>query len=125
MLQLVEVNGQMVTLKPTKILIFDISSGGVRLHTRIDFPTTMNMIVRVTFTLLGDQIQLIGELKRKKVIREHLFEYGISFITDHAEQQMLNGHINTLAVRLRKTLTNHIKSCSFSTEEEIKEMYSY
>jgi hypothetical protein len=125
LLEVTELNGKIVSSIPSKISIFDISSGGVRLHTRINFPMNMEIRMKLSFTLLGQNLDPIAFFNRKKQIREDLFEYGIAFLPDPAEQRMLISHINTLAIRLRKTLTNNLITSSSSPGGQIKQMYSY
>jgi|GEM_PF-3585673 len=106
----------------TRTAFKDISLGGARMHTQLDFPEHMDILFEFIFTLFGNEIKIVGTIVRKAELHPDLFEYGIKFsITEVSLEQLLSTQLQRLSIRLRES--NIQKDCSFYTEHELLSLY--
>ncbi|MFD0694584.1 PilZ domain-containing protein [Paenibacillus sp. GCM10027628] len=124
MFKIIGIHNKATDTKYTKISIKDISSGGIRMHTPLDLPVNMSLLLEFTFKLFSQDIKVLGTITRKNMLHESLYEYGIKFsIADIQLEQQLMSQLQLLSARLRHT--NVLSSCSFCSEEEMAEIYSH
>ncbi|MBD0382445.1 PilZ domain-containing protein [Paenibacillus sedimenti] len=124
MFKIIGIQNEATDTKYTKISIKDISSGGIRIHTPLDLPVNMSLLLEFTFTLFSQDVKVLGTITRKSMLHASLYEYGIKFsIADIQLEQQLRSHLHMLSTRLRHT--NVLSSCSFCSEEEMVEIYSH
>jgi len=121
--KIIGIDNKSADTKYTKISIKDISAGGIRMHTPLDLPVNMNLLLEFTFQLFSQDMKVLGIITRKNILHRTLYEYGIKFsIADLTLEQLLTGQLQLLSTRLRHT--NILTSCSFCSEEELAEIYS-
>ncbi|WP_308638341.1 PilZ domain-containing protein [Paenibacillus silvisoli] len=105
-----------------QIALKDISLGGARMHSKLDFPLHANLLLEISFTVIEQKYKILGTIVRKTLVNSSLYEYGIKFIiADASTEQQFMKHLNIFSVRLRDT--NVLGSCSFCTEEELESIY--
>jgi hypothetical protein len=121
-LKIIGINKILVDTKFAQIFVTDISAGGLCIHSKLDLPLHMDLLLEFNFSLFDKQMKVIGTVTRKSNLENALFEYGIQFFIDENLHKELLGKLNLLHVRLRQT--NVISSCSFCSEEEMKQFYS-
>ena len=61
-------NGKKVNLGSTKIEIFDMGPGGLRIKTDIKLPIRKDLILKFSMTILGEQLELPGIIAWKKEV---------------------------------------------------------
>lgn len=121
-LKIIGINQIMVDTKYAQIIVVDISAGGLRIHSKLDLPLNIDLLLEFRFSLFDKQMKILGTITRKSIFKPELFEYGIQFSLDEHAHSILIGKLNLLHIRLRQT--NVISSCSFCTEEELNDFYS-
>ncbi|MFC5447692.1 PilZ domain-containing protein [Paenibacillus aestuarii] len=120
--RIVGIRNKESTSNYTKTAFKDISLGGARMHSQLDFPEHIDILFEFIFTLFGNEIKIIGTIVRKAELHPSLFEYGIKFsITEASLDQLLSTQLQRLSIRLRDS-TIH-KDCSFCTEHEVSTLY--
>ncbi|UKS26414.1 PilZ domain-containing protein [Paenibacillus sp. HWE-109] len=114
---------QAADTKQSKIMIKDISAGGIRIHTPLNLPVDLNLLLEFTFLLFHEEMKILGVIKRKMTLNTSLYEYGIAFsIADPLMEQQLIRHLIQLSTRLKQT--NLLASCSFCSEEDMADILS-
>jgi hypothetical protein len=121
-LKIVGINNTLVETKYASIFVTDISAGGLRIHSKLDLPLHIDLLLEFTFSLFHKDVKFLGTIVRKSTLTSTLFEYGIRFSLNETQHALLTGHLNLLSIRLRQS--SMITSCSFCTEEELKEFYA-
>ncbi|MBB3108633.1 c-di-GMP-binding flagellar brake protein YcgR [Paenibacillus phyllosphaerae] len=121
LLKIIAVSGNVTDTKYSKIAIKDISAGGIRMHSRLNLPVHVNLLLEFSFQLFNENVKLIGAITRKTEIAPALFEYGIQFYLDINKERQLISNLNQLTARLRNM--DVLSSCSFCSDEELDEFY--
>ncbi|WP_248926535.1 PilZ domain-containing protein [Paenibacillus hamazuiensis] len=104
-------------VKTAKIAIHDISAGGMRFVSDINFSEELNVLFEVKFTALGKPYKILGQLLRVKEVKPQIYEYSTKFSLNEPEESALVSMLNALSIKLRKV--NVLSSCSFCTDEEL------
>ncbi|NEW08009.1 PilZ domain-containing protein [Paenibacillus sp. SYP-B3998] len=105
----------------SKIMIKDISVGGIRMHTPLDLPVQMDLLLEFTFQLFHNHLKILGTITRKNKLNPSLYEYGIKFsIVDLVMEQALASHLTLLGTRLKHTKV--LASCSFCSDEDLADI---
>lgn len=100
-LKIVQINGTKVASKPALVFVNDLSAGGLRFHTELSLPSDKyQLILEFAFELLEQKLLLLGSIVRK-VQNDQLFEYGVKFIIDGADQDKLHHLVTKLQQRMR------------------------
>jgi c-di-GMP-binding flagellar brake protein YcgR len=121
--KIIGIKNKATDTKHSKIMIKDISAGGIRMHTPLNLPTEMSLLLEFTFHLFHQEMKILGIIKRKTMLNPSLYEYGIEFsIADKAIEHQLTSHLIMLGSRLRHT--NVLASCSFTSDEDMEDIYS-
>ncbi|MFJ8064732.1 EAL domain-containing protein [Psychrobacillus sp. NPDC096426] len=100
-MKLESIAGQNVELRKTKVLIEDISIGGLRYVSTLKLPVRGDILFKFKTEILGKSITLYGSIVWKEEINEELVEYGIKFIIGKGEQTSLSSLINTFTKSLK------------------------
>ncbi|MCC3359155.1 PilZ domain-containing protein [Bacillus sp. REN16] len=62
-------------------MINDISIGGLKFHSSYEFPVKYNIIMKISFTLHGEEFELKGKIiRREDHIKGKSVAYGVQFI---------------------------------------------
>jgi c-di-GMP-binding flagellar brake protein YcgR len=121
--KIIGIRNRATDTKHSKIMIKDISAGGIRMHTPLDLPTEMSLLLEFTFLLFHQEMKILGVIKRKTMLKPTLYEYGIEFsIADPVLEQQLTSHLIMLCTRLRHK--NVLASCSFCSEEDLEDIFA-
>ena len=59
-------NGKKVNLGSTRVEIFDMGPGGLRIKTDIKLPIRKDLILKFSMTILGEQLELPGISRLEK-----------------------------------------------------------
>jgi hypothetical protein len=97
-LGLIEVRGHPVKSRLRKVLVSQISPGGMAVVTILDFPTTLQYVVQVQVEIGPTIHQLYGQIVWKRP-QEYLFEYGIVFIMPPSSKRSLIYALNQLLLK--------------------------
>ncbi|MBS4218939.1 EAL domain-containing protein [Bacillus sp. FJAT-49711] len=93
---------QDITLGKTEVLIQDLSLGGLSLVSDIKMAVRPDMILSIETEILGESVELIGKIVWMKELYDDLYHYGIEFMIEETERDLLAKLINTLTVKVRK-----------------------
>ena len=97
-------NGKKVNLGSTRIEIFDVGPGGLRIKTDIKLPIRKDLILKFSMTILGEPLELPGIIAWKKEVDFENNMYGIQFILNDKERKDLTALLNRFQVKLRKSV---------------------
>ncbi|NOV02919.1 PilZ domain-containing protein [Paenibacillus planticolens] len=123
MFKIIGIKNKATDTKHSKIMIKDISAGGIRMHTPLNLPTEMSLLLEFTFHLFHQEMKILGIIKRKTMLKPSLYEYGIEFsIADPTIEQQLTSHLILLGSRLRHT--DVLASCSFCSDDDMTDIFS-
>ncbi|MFD2385326.1 PilZ domain-containing protein [Paenibacillus xanthanilyticus] len=122
LLKIISVSGTKTDTKHSRIAIKDISAGGIRMHSKLDLPIHVNLVLEFTFQLFNEPVKVIGAITRKTKLDDALFEYGIQFYLDVNKERQLMAYLNMLSTRLRAQ--NVLGSCSFCSDDDLDEFYN-
>ena len=78
-MKLISIAGRSMELGVSKVLIEDISVGGLRFVSTLKLPIRGDVIYQFKTEILGESITLNGSIVWKEEINEDLTEYGIEF----------------------------------------------
>ncbi|SDO69110.1 PilZ domain-containing protein [Paenibacillus sp. yr247] len=121
--KIIGIKNKATDTKQSKIMIKDISSGGIRIHTPLNLPIDMSLLLEFTFHLFHQEIKVLGVIKRKTMLKPSLYEYGIEFsIVDPIMEQQLTSHLILLGARLKHASV--LASCSFCSDEDIADIFA-
>ncbi|MFD1926751.1 EAL domain-containing protein [Sporosarcina siberiensis] len=95
-----ELNGEIVHLGNTKVLIEDIGPGGLGFISNIKLPVKAGIVLKFQITILGEDFVLYGSIVHTSE-RDNLYQYGINFILDEEKRDYLIKHFNQFQLRLR------------------------
>lgn len=121
--KIIGIKSKATDTKHSKIMIKDISAGGIRMHTPFNLPTEMSLLLEFTFQLFHQEMKILGIIRRKTMLNPSLYEYGIEFsIADKTIEHQLTSHLIMLGSRLRHTPV--LASCSFCSDEDMEDIHS-
>jgi hypothetical protein len=121
-LKIVGINNTSVDTKFASICVTDISAGGLRIHSKLDLPLNIDLLLEFSFSLFNKEMKVLGTIVRKSSLSSSMYEYGVRFSMNETQHTQLMSNLNLLSIRLRQS--NIVSSCSFCTEEELNEFYS-
>jgi hypothetical protein len=101
----------------TRVLIEDISPGGLRFVSNIKLPVTHEVILEFRTDILAKTLYLPGYIVRKTDRAMGIYEYGVKFTLDDNDYATLSQLLNLLTIRLKRTPI--VSGCRFATEEEM------
>ncbi|MFD1849081.1 EAL domain-containing protein [Oceanobacillus bengalensis] len=97
-MKILEVNNRKVNLGSAKILIENLSIGGLKVLSTLRLPIHTNMKFNFTFQIMNETFHLSGTFVWKSQSKEETFFYGIAFDTTEQEQNRLAEIINKMTV---------------------------
>lgn len=113
-MEILKVNKRNVDLGTTKVLIENISLGGIKILSSLKLPINSNMEFKFYFKLLNEQFALDGTVVHINERRDSLFHYGVKFDLRILDEDRLARIINKLTA-LRK-LNQEIPGTDFIYE---------
>ncbi|MCM3403687.1 EAL domain-containing protein [Cytobacillus oceanisediminis] len=99
---ILELNSKPVKMGSTKILIEDMSAGGVKFASKMKLPVRKDIILLIETKLLGEVLAFTGTIVRKDEISDTLTNYGFQFIIEEGPRAELAGMLDTLQVQLEQ-----------------------
>lgn len=78
-LSIIEINNRKINVGMAKILIENISLGGLKIMSALKLPVQSNMKIVYTFSLNGFEFEIIGSFVWKSEIGQDIFYYGVAF----------------------------------------------
>ncbi|MEF3301541.1 PilZ domain-containing protein [Paenibacillus sp. GYB003] len=120
-LKIIGMGRQKLDSKLAPVLIRDIGAGGMRMHAKMQFPVSPDLLLEFRFVLFHAEHKCLGTIVRKSILAGDVSEYGIVFSLDENERRQLLQHLNRLHVRLRASAI--LPSCSFCTDEQYESFY--
>lgn len=109
------INGRLVDVGRTAILIEDIGLDGLCFLTDLKLTVTPNIILEFKTYLFGETIKLLGCIVWINEIRPDIYQYGIEYVIDESERAEVTPLLNKLAIKLRNAPL--VQDCSFVTED--------
>ncbi|WP_052123985.1 EAL domain-containing protein [Ureibacillus manganicus] len=104
-IKLVSIAGRSMELGVSKILVEDISMGGLRFVSNLKLPIRGDVVYQFKTELLDEPVTLNGSIVWKEEINEDLVEYGIKFIIEEKELETLSTLLNTFIILLNNSNT--------------------
>lgn len=102
-IKLVSIAGRSMDLGVSKVLVEDISIGGLRFLSNLKLPIRGDVIYQFETELLGEAVNLRGNIVWKEEINEDLVEYGIKFIITKGEQAAFTTLLNSFIILLNNS----------------------
>ena len=99
-MELVSIAGRRMKLGVSKVLIEDISIGGLRFISNLKLPTRGDVIYQFKSEILGEFITLKGSIVWKEEVNEDLMEYGIEFNINTMERASLSTLLDSFNILL-------------------------
>lgn len=116
-LMVVKVKDKHVKTGKAKVLIDDISAGGLRFISDLKFPPNSNVILQFETEILGKVLLLYGYIVRNQEVEKGIYGYGLKFVHDQKKCDFLIKLLNELAITLRR---NPIIKGNFISIDKIK-----
>ena len=113
---IIKFNNEDVNLGYSKLLIEDISIGGLRFLSNMDLPVQRNIILQFETRILDEQLKFTGYIVWKKEIN-NLFQYGVEFNINEKERERFTPILNRLTIQLNKNPL--LPSCDFLKDSKI------
>src|SRR5690606_31229695 len=76
--------------------------GGLCFLSTIRFPVDRHIVLRFTFELADENVEILGKPVWTRPLEDNLYEYGIEFAIDEIERQALTFILNQVQIRLKK-----------------------
>lgn len=95
-----ELNGKVVQLGNTKVLIENIGPGGLGFVSKVKMPVNAGIVLKFQLKILGEDFVLYGGIVHTSE-RDELYQYGINFILDEEKRDYLIKRFNQFQLRLR------------------------
>jgi PilZ domain len=99
-IKIISINGRQIDSRSTTVRVYDIGGGGLKFSSFLNFPITANALFRFDFSLLETSLSLRGTLVRQVKTKRNGFEYGVAFLLEEKELNVLIKLLNDLALRL-------------------------
>lgn len=74
------------------ILVVDISAGGLRFLSKLDFPVNYIAIYKIRMNIDSKDLIFYGKIIRKRKIMNEAFEYGLKFDFNYVSNRTLYGN---------------------------------
>ncbi len=87
-MEIVRIYGKDVHASGKPVILRNLSPGGLRFSTDLEFPVGRQLVLRFSMRLLDQTLRLEGHIVWKGVM-ENLNEYGVEFAPDERRQKML------------------------------------
>ncbi|WP_436373681.1 EAL domain-containing protein [Cytobacillus sp. BC1816] len=100
---ILELNSKPVKMGSAKILIEDMSAGGVKFVSKMKLPVRKDIILLIETKLFGEVLSFTGTIVRKDEISDALTNYGFQFIIEEGPRAELAGMLDTLQVQLEQS----------------------
>ncbi|XEC95501.1 PilZ domain-containing protein [Paenibacillus tarimensis] len=97
-LRLIEVDGEPIKSRPARVLLKDMSPGGLKFLTYLKFPVASNYRVKFDMVMNRNPLVLTGRIvwRRKQ---SNVYEYGISFTMSIKERPRLLFALNQILLQ--------------------------
>lgn len=99
---ILELNKKPVKMGSTKILIEDMSAGGVKFVSKMKLPVKKNIILLIETKLLGEFLAFTGMIVRKDEISDTLTNYGFQFMIEEGPRAKLAEMLGSLQIQLEQ-----------------------
>lgn len=97
-----KINNETVTLGGSKIKILDIGPGGLKFASRINLPLKKQILLRFHSTILGTNVDLLGNLVWKNHCDDDFYNYGVEFLIDENARTNFVQLLNKLQIHLKQ-----------------------
>ncbi|MHC0038886.1 EAL domain-containing protein [Pseudoneobacillus sp. C159] len=101
---LLSIGGKTLHLGKAKVLIYDMSIGGLRFLSTLKLPVRGDMTLRFSTEILHKTIEVMGRIVWKEEDNEDITEYGIEFMIGEHESTYINGILNSFAVLMNNNI---------------------
>lgn len=88
----------------TEVLIHNLSPGGLCFQSSLRMPAKHDILLQFNSEILGDFIQVTGQIVWMKELENDEYKYGVSFILDDAGTERLIKVLNQLQIQLKRRL---------------------
>ncbi|MBH0228760.1 EAL domain-containing protein [Halobacillus yeomjeoni] len=95
---IVEFYNERVVIGKSKVLIENISIGGLKFITKLQLPVNPEIRLRFNFKLFGKDYSLDGKIVWKDEVKPEIFQYGVQFYIDEPMRDELADTMNKLYV---------------------------
>ncbi|MCA0983837.1 EAL domain-containing protein [Halobacillus yeomjeoni] len=95
---IVEFYNESVVIGKSKVLIENISIGGLRFITKLQLPVNPEIMLRFYFKLFGKDYSLDGKIVWKGEVKPEIFQYGVKFNIEEQTRDELADTMNKLYV---------------------------
>lgn len=99
---ILELNRKPVKMGSTKILIEDMSAGGVKFVSKMKLPVRKDIILLIETKLLGEFLAFTGTIVRRDEISDTLTNYGFQFIIEEGPRAKLAEMLGSLQIQLEQ-----------------------
>ncbi|WP_052947332.1 PilZ domain-containing protein [Aneurinibacillus tyrosinisolvens] len=113
---IIQIKGNAIDSGSTKVLIEDVSFGGLRFISPMKLPVNPHVILEFETIILKQEVQLPGYVVWKKEGQNGLHEYGVRFTIDDSEFPGIIQLFNRLEIRMRRNPL--VSDCWFTTESK-------
>lgn len=101
-ISILKIKEDFIETKNREVCIEDISAGGVRFITDLDFPLVDDVVYSFEFELLDQVFVICGKLVRREEVDIEVYEYGLRFLHFEKDTTTLVRTLNDFAVRQRR-----------------------
>ncbi|RNB56941.1 PilZ domain-containing protein [Brevibacillus gelatini] len=98
---IVLVKGKQLEIGSTKVLVEDISGGGLRFLSHLKMPASDQLVLQFETELCEVPLKMHGHVVRSQAWGERFYEYAVRFTMEEAQHQEINRLVNQLAIRFR------------------------
>ncbi len=98
---IISFKGKKVSLGHSKALIEDISIGGMRFTTNVEFPVQPDIILEFKTKIMNEVVKTNGVIVWKQEIGENLYQYGLEFNISELERDHLSQMLNTFTLKMK------------------------
>lgn len=92
--------GKEVDLESTEVLIDDIGPGGVRFSSIVKLPANPDILYKIETQILGEQLQLLGQIVWSREIDTNVYEHGLQFLLREDQRSWLIKSLNNFAEKI-------------------------
>nr|WP_295972963.1 PilZ domain-containing protein [uncultured Bacillus sp.] len=110
---LIKIQEKNVDLGQTEVLVENLGFGGLRFLSDIKLVIHPEIILEIQTEILGQTVQMYGNVVWMKRVKSGIYQYGLEFSMDESERPIQL--FNQLAILLRKS--SLVSDCSFVTTD--------
>ncbi|UYZ12634.1 PilZ domain-containing protein [Brevibacillus sp. WF146] len=99
---IVMIKGKTLEVGSTKVLIEDISGGGLRFLTHLKLPVHDQLVLQFDTEVFSQCLQMYGHIVRSAQWDVGINEYAVKLTMEEAVHREINRVVNRLAIRLRQ-----------------------